>query len=226
VRAAYPAAAEIGGIAAVGKWIGVSRQYRIVVGYLLTLRYSISRRSTAMPTSCSASRSMRLSKSLRRGLGWPRCPIFLTQTFLSRRRTCTTASTSARRSGSGSTSGRREAPFFSIEKVRGELIAGDDELSTWAQARGEDFFLPPDSAILPSLATVSTWASSGTYEAAAVSTFLQVADYYLVAHATSSETLVLLESAPSSPPLPTDVGVRSWFRRSAGSALVPCPLSP
>jgi len=72
---------------------------------------------------------------------------------------------------------------FSIEKIRGELIAGDDELSTWAQARGEAFFLPPDSAMLPSLGTVSTWASSGTYEAAAVSTFLQVADYYLVAHA-------------------------------------------
>lgn len=72
---------------------------------------------------------------------------------------------------------------FSIEKVRGELIAGDDELATWARARAADFFLPPDSAILSSLATVSTWASSGTYEPAAVSTFLQVADYYLVAHA-------------------------------------------
>lgn len=72
---------------------------------------------------------------------------------------------------------------FSIEKVRGELIAGDDELALWAKARGVDFFLPPDSAILPSLAAVSAWAGSGTYEPAAVSTFLQVADYYLVAHA-------------------------------------------
>ncbi len=72
---------------------------------------------------------------------------------------------------------------FSIEKVRGELIAGDDELATWSRARGDDFFLSPDSAILPSLATVSMWAGSGIYEPAAVSTFLQVADYYLVAHA-------------------------------------------
>jgi Domain of unknown function (DUF4411) len=74
---------------------------------------------------------------------------------------------------------------FSIEKVRGELIAGDDELAAWARARGDDFFLPPDSAILPSLAAVSAWAGSGIYEPAAVSTFLQVADYYLVAHAHS-----------------------------------------
>lgn len=72
---------------------------------------------------------------------------------------------------------------FSIERVRSELIAGDDELATWAKARGDAFFLPPDSAILPSLAAVSAWSGSGTYEPAAVSTFLQVADYYLVAHA-------------------------------------------
>ena len=43
---------------------------------------------------------------------------------------------------------------------------------------------------------------------------------------TSSETLVLLESAPPSPPLPTDVGIRSSFMRSAGPALAPCPSSP
>lgn len=79
--------------------------------------------------------------------------------------------------------GHERGLVFSIEKVRGELIAGDDELAPWAKARGDDFFLPPDNAILPSLAAVSAWAGSGTYEPAAVSTFLQVADYYLVEHA-------------------------------------------
>ena len=86
---------------------------------------------------------------------------------------------------------------FSIEKVRGELIAGDDELSTWAQARGEDFFLPPDSAILPSLATVSTWATAGRTRPAAVSTFLQVADYYLVAHAHAHRFIVVTHEVVS-----------------------------
>jgi len=43
---------------------------------------------------------------------------------------------------------------------------------------------------------------------------------------TSSETLVLPGSAPSSPPLPADAGVRSSFMRSAGPALAPCPSSP
>jgi len=71
---------------------------------------------------------------------------------------------------------------FSIEKVRDELIGGDDELAEWAKARGAEFFLPPDNDMVPSLAEISTWASSGDYEPGAVNQFLQVADYYLVAH--------------------------------------------
>jgi hypothetical protein len=71
----------------------------------------------------------------------------------------------------------------SIEKVRDEILAGDDELSDWAKAHGDDFFLKPDSAIVASLRTVSTWAGGAGYEPAAVNTFLQVGDYYLVAHA-------------------------------------------
>lgn len=72
---------------------------------------------------------------------------------------------------------------FSTEKVGDEIDAGADELAGWAAARGNGFFLKPDAAILPALATVSSWATGQNYEPAAVSTFLQVADFYLVAHA-------------------------------------------
>lgn len=72
---------------------------------------------------------------------------------------------------------------FSIEKVGDEIDAGADELADWAAQRGTGFFLRPDSAMLPALGTVSAWATGQDYEPAAVSTFLQVADYYLVAHA-------------------------------------------
>lgn len=75
---------------------------------------------------------------------------------------------------------------FSIEKVEDEINAGADELATWAAQRGNGFFLKPDATILPALSSVSTWASSQRYEPVAVSTFLQVADYYLVAHALAS----------------------------------------
>ena len=86
---------------------------------------------------------------------------------------------------------------FSIEKVGDEIQAVADDLSEWAEARGDGFFLRPDAAVFPALATVSTWANSKGYEAAAVSTFLQVADYYLVAQAQAGEHTVVTHEVPS-----------------------------
>ena len=88
---------------------------------------------------------------------------------------------------------------FSIEKVGDEVEAGGDELSTWAIARGPGFFLKPDAPLLPALVAVSAWATAQRYEPAAVNTFLQVADFYLVAHAFAhGHTVVTHEvAAPS-----------------------------
>jgi hypothetical protein len=72
---------------------------------------------------------------------------------------------------------------YSIDSVRDELIGGNDQLAEWAKVRGAEFFLQLDSAMLPSLTTLSTWAGGGQYKQSAVSEFLQAADYYLVAHA-------------------------------------------
>ena len=88
---------------------------------------------------------------------------------------------------------------FSIEKVGDEIDAGGDELAEWCQRRDPGFFLKPDPTILPALGTVSTWANGQTYEPAAVNTFLQVADYYLVAHALAiGHTVVTHEIASPS----------------------------
>ncbi|MQA64455.1 MAG: DUF4411 family protein [Alphaproteobacteria bacterium] len=86
---------------------------------------------------------------------------------------------------------------FSIEKVGDELAAGADELSDWAAQRGPVFFLPPDTAVLPALNQVSTWVSSNGYDPAAVNTFLQVADYFLVAHALAHEHTVVTHEIPA-----------------------------
>lgn len=86
---------------------------------------------------------------------------------------------------------------FSIEKVGDEIAAGADELSAWAADRGDDFFLRPDAAILPALGTVSEWAYGQSYEPAAVNAFLQVADYYLVAHALAHGHTVVTHEIPS-----------------------------
>lgn len=87
--------------------------------------------------------------------------------------------------------GNRSQLVFSIEKVGDEIEAGADELSQWAAARGPQFFLKPDPGILPALRTVSDWASNQHYEPVAVNTFLQVADYYLVAHALAYQHIVV-----------------------------------
>lgn len=85
----------------------------------------------------------------------------------------------------------------SIEKVADELVAGDDELSQWAKERGKAFFLNADDAVVPALGEVSTWASSQAYEPPAVATFLQVADYWLVAHALAHDYTIVTHEVPA-----------------------------
>ncbi len=87
---------------------------------------------------------------------------------------------------------------FSIEKVGNEVQAIADDLSEWAAARGTGFFLPPNDTLLPSLAAVSNWAATGNrYDAGAISTFLQAADYYLVASAHAGHHIVVTHEVPS-----------------------------
>ena len=94
--------------------------------------------------------------------------------------------------------GNSEGKVFSIEKVESEVLAIGDELSDWATARGSAFFLRPSEVVLPSLASVSQWASSGgRYDASAINEFLQIADYYLVAHAHSVQHIVVSHEVPS-----------------------------
>ena len=85
----------------------------------------------------------------------------------------------------------------SIEKVGDELKVLNDDLTHWAKARGTDFFLPPNDSVMPALTSVSGWASSQNYEAVAVSTFLQVADYWLVAHALAIGAMVVTHEVPA-----------------------------
>lgn len=84
---------------------------------------------------------------------------------------------------------------FSIEKVKDELV--DDDASQWADAQDASFFLKPDVKVAAALAQVSTWVTGQGYEAAAVNTCLQVADYYLVAHAFAHGFVVVTHEVPA-----------------------------
>jgi hypothetical protein len=91
----------------------------------------------------------------------------------------------------------REGRVFSVEKVGDEVLALADDLSQWAAERGAAFFLRPGADAFPALARVSAWASTQNYQPAAVSTFLQVADYYLVAQALAGAHTVVTHEIPA-----------------------------
>jgi hypothetical protein len=86
---------------------------------------------------------------------------------------------------------------FSIEKVGDELEAGGDDLSIWAAKIGPGFFHSPDETVLTALGQVSQWVTSQQYSPAAVSTFFQVADFYLVAHALGHQYVIVTHEVPS-----------------------------
>ncbi len=86
---------------------------------------------------------------------------------------------------------------FSIEKVLDELIAGNDDLTVWARARGADFFLPPDAPVLPAFGQVTAWLYTQPYDPAAINTFTQVADYYLTAHALAHNFTLVTHETPA-----------------------------
>ena len=93
--------------------------------------------------------------------------------------------------------GNDSGQVFSIEKVGDEVRAVADELSDWAADQEDTFFLRPDASVFPALAEVSEWANGQAYEAAAVNTFLQVADYWLVAQARAGRHTVVTHETPS-----------------------------
>lgn len=86
---------------------------------------------------------------------------------------------------------------FSIDKVADEIAAGSDELTEWAQQQEETLFIRTGSGVAAQFGKVSAWVTAQNYEPAAVNTFLQVADYYLVAHALAGEYTVVTHEVPS-----------------------------
>ena len=94
---------------------------------------------------------------------------------------------------SSNTSGK----VFSIDKVSDEITAGADELTDWMRDNTGSLFLDTDSRTASKFGQVSTWVTSQQYEPAAINTFLQVADFYLIAHALAGNHVVVTHEIPS-----------------------------
>jgi hypothetical protein len=89
---------------------------------------------------------------------------------------------------------------FSIDKVADEIEAGQDQLSEWVTDHGHPLFRRTVPALAQQFAEVSAWASGQQYTPAAINTFLQVADFYLVAHALAGDHVVVTHEVPSNSP--------------------------
>ena len=58
-------------------------------------------------------------------------------------------------------------------------------------------YLMTDANVVAQFGKVSEWAKSQNYEPVAINAFLQVADYYLVAHALAGKCVVVTHELPS-----------------------------
>lgn len=89
----------------------------------------------------------------------------------------------------------------SIDKVADEIEAGQDELSDWARDHGQKLFRRTPPTLAPQFAQVSAWATGQQYTAAAINTFLQAADFYLLAHALAGHHVVVTHEVHSNSPM-------------------------
>lgn len=79
---------------------------------------------------------------------------------------------------------------FSIDKVKDELLAGKDELKDWAN-NNSNIFVPTTADIMSCFGTVSDWVTNQSFDDTAIHTFMQLADYYLIAHALAGNFVVV-----------------------------------
>ncbi len=86
---------------------------------------------------------------------------------------------------------------YSIDKVYDEIQAGQDALSTWAKNDATPIFRTTDTSVLSQLGHVSIWATSQQYEPVAISSFYQIADYYLLGHALALGSAIVTHEVPS-----------------------------
>ena len=91
----------------------------------------------------------------------------------------------------------RIGKVYSIEEVRKEIQAIEDELSHWTTGLHPQFFLHSDLSTVSAGESVSKWVSNQGYEEQAVHSFLGKADYHLVAHAYAGKHTVVTHERSS-----------------------------
>ena len=91
----------------------------------------------------------------------------------------------------------KKGVVYSIPAVRDELQKGQDELSQWATARGDEFFLPSTASTESALSEVNNKMLNMDYGEDAMDVFRRSADYYIVAKAYARNDVVVTREIPS-----------------------------
>lgn len=91
----------------------------------------------------------------------------------------------------------RQGAVQSVSRVATELYEGGDDLADWSKTREAALFIQPTPEILAAYGKVAEWTIEAGYEQAGVSTFLAVADSYLVATALAEGHTVVTRETPS-----------------------------
>lgn len=89
---------------------------------------------------------------------------------------------------------------YSVERVYDELKGQQDDLADWVRGLPDSFFISPDAATVPHFSAVSNWTRNQNYHTPAITTFLQTADYYLVAQALQERHTVVTYEVPRGSP--------------------------
>ena len=81
------------------------------------------------------------------------------------------------------TAAHEAGTVHSIEPVLTEIREGDDDLTSWANARPSSFFLPMDGPAVAQLPRVVAWVQAADFREEAKRDFLAKADPQLIAYA-------------------------------------------
>lgn len=88
--------------------------------------------------------------------------------------------------------------LYSIDKVKDEIIAGDDELVNWVKKDElSDFFLLSDVQTAMQFNSINKWVEKKNYQQSAIQGFMEVADYYLIAQAIQRNSIIVTHEMPS-----------------------------
>lgn len=72
---------------------------------------------------------------------------------------------------------------YTVDKIKAEIAAGNDDLSQWVKTCPSSLFLKPTTNLPTSLALVAQWVDNQNYTVPAKNGFFSRADYYLIAYA-------------------------------------------